>query len=103
MNLSYDKEADAMSIKLRERKGHYDRTEEMIDGVLLDYDAQGQVLTVEILDVSSYVNMETEPWLHGVDLDSLIIQLESIGNNKAAIPFVAELVRRAFEHQREHA
>lgn len=103
MNVSYDKEADAMSIKLRERKGHYDRTEEMIDGVLLDYDAQGQVLTVEILDVSNYVNAEAELALHDADIETLITQLESIGDDEAAVPVVAELVRRAFEQLREVA
>ena len=50
MKLEYDQQADAMYIRLRAAK--VAESEEVHPGVVLDFDAQGQVLGIEMLDVS---------------------------------------------------
>ena len=50
MKLEYDQQADAMYIRLRQAK--VAESEEVHPGVVLDFDAQGQVLGIEMLDVS---------------------------------------------------
>ena len=49
---SYDPEADAMFIRLGE-KAVSAHTEEVAPGILLDYDAAGRVVAIEVLDVRS--------------------------------------------------
>lgn len=49
MEISYDQDADAMYIKLRE--GEVDKTKEIDDNTILDYDKQGNVIGVELLFV----------------------------------------------------
>ena len=50
MKIEYDQQADAMYIRLR--AGKVIEREEVRPGVVLDFDAQGQVLGIEMLDVS---------------------------------------------------
>ncbi|MEK0434024.1 MAG: hypothetical protein RL369_73 [Pseudomonadota bacterium] len=50
MKIEYDQQADAMYIRLR--AGKVIESEEVRPGVVLDFDAQGQVLGIEMLDVS---------------------------------------------------
>ena len=50
MKIEYDQQADAMYIRLR--AGKLIESEEVRPGVVLDFDAQGQVLGIEMLDVS---------------------------------------------------
>ena len=50
MKIEYDQQADAMYIRLR--AGVVAESEEVRPGVVLDFDAQGQVLGIEMLDVS---------------------------------------------------
>ena len=50
MKIEYDQQADAMYIRLR--AGKVSESEEVLPGVVLDFDAQGQVLGIEMLDVS---------------------------------------------------
>jgi uncharacterized protein YuzE len=50
MKIEYDQQADAMYIRLR--AGKVSESEEVRPGVVLDFDAQGQVLGIEMLDVS---------------------------------------------------
>ena len=50
MKIEYDQQADAMYIRLR--AGDVAESEEVRPGVVLDFDAQGQVLGIEMLDVS---------------------------------------------------
>ena len=47
MKLVYDNEADALAIKLAE--GIVDRTVEIDPGTLVDLDAAGHVLTIEVI------------------------------------------------------
>ena len=50
MKIEYDQQADAMNIRLR--AGSVAESDEVRPGVVLDFDAEGQVLGIEILDVS---------------------------------------------------
>jgi len=50
MKIEYDQQADAMYIRLR--AGKVFESEEVRPGVVLDFDDQGQVLGIEMLDVS---------------------------------------------------
>lgn len=53
MKLKYDSKVDAIYIKLA--KGKYERTRKVTDTILVDEDARGKVLGVEILDASENV------------------------------------------------
>lgn len=50
MRVEYDPTADAMYIRLAE--GTVADSDEVRDGVVLDYDASGKVLGIELLNVS---------------------------------------------------
>lgn len=50
MKIEYDQQADAMYIRLR--VGTVVESEEIRPGVVFDYDAEGKVLGIEMLDVS---------------------------------------------------
>jgi uncharacterized protein YuzE len=50
MKIEYDQHADAIYIRLR--AGTVVESEEIRPGVVFDYDAEGKVLGIEMLDVS---------------------------------------------------
>ena len=50
MKIEYDQQADAMYIRLK--AGAVAESEEVRPGVVLDFDAEGKVLGIEMLDVS---------------------------------------------------
>ena len=54
MRVRYDEEADALYIKLRE--GEYHESNEIRDGFILDYDVNGNIIAIEILHASAYLN-----------------------------------------------
>ena len=55
MNISYDNQADAMYIKLKE--GAFGSNEEVSDGVILDLSDKNELLGIEILDASTRFNL----------------------------------------------
>ena len=50
MEINYDKKADAMYIGFR--KGGFFKNKKVSDGIILDMDRKGNVLGIELLDVS---------------------------------------------------
>lgn len=54
MKVKYDPKVDAVYIDLA--KGKYDRTRKISDVVLVDEDAKGKVLGVEILDAKKNIS-----------------------------------------------
>ena len=50
MKIEFDQAADALYVKLTE--GEIEKTEEIKPGMILDYEANGNVLGVEVLYVS---------------------------------------------------
>lgn len=53
MRVRYDEEADALYIKLRE--GEYHESDEIRDGFIIDYDVDGNIIGIEIIDASSHL------------------------------------------------
>lgn len=64
MTLEHDREADAIYIRLRE--GTYAYGEDLDPERRIDYDADGQPLGIELLNVSQGVNPEDLPESEGV-------------------------------------
>jgi uncharacterized protein YuzE len=56
MRISYDKDADAMYIRLA--NGEFRRNREIHEGIILDVDDGGRLLGIEILDVSTRYPLE---------------------------------------------
>lgn len=59
MHVQYDSEADAVYVRLREPIGDV-KSRRVDDARIVDYDAEGHVVGVELLDAS-----------HGIDLEGL--------------------------------
>ncbi len=53
MRIRYDEKVDALYIRLRESK--YFESDEIKEGFILDYDKEGNIVGIEILDASSYL------------------------------------------------
>ncbi len=58
MKLIYDKETDTLYLKLNE--GEVVESDEDKPGLILDYDADGNILGIEILNASQKVNQLEE-------------------------------------------
>jgi len=58
MKIEYDQQADAMYIRLR--AGTVAQSDEVRPGMVLDFDAQGRVLGIEMLDVSQQTDNPKE-------------------------------------------
>ena len=61
MKIEYDKEADAAYIYLAGdiKEGGAKKTIELNDNILLDFDAEGKLIGVEVLDASKVLNKKT--------------------------------------------
>ena len=53
MKVHYDEKADAVYIRLRNAR--YYESDEIKDGVILDYDRKGKIIGIEILDASEHL------------------------------------------------
>ncbi|MEA1831302.1 DUF2283 domain-containing protein [Methylobacterium durans] len=53
MKTRYDPEADALSLRLADDR--IVESEEVRAGIVLDYDAQGRLVGIEILDASEHI------------------------------------------------
>lgn len=66
MRINYDERVDALYVRLKETP--YYESDEVKEGVLLDYDDKGNIIGIEILDASEY--------LSGDELASLTYNVE---------------------------
>lgn len=57
MEISYDKEADAMYIEFR--KGKFAKNKKIDDFTVIDLDKDGNMLGIELLDVSKRIPIES--------------------------------------------
>jgi len=57
MEISYDKEADAMYIEFR--KGEFSKNKKLDDFTILDLDRKGDILGIELLDASKRIPKES--------------------------------------------
>jgi uncharacterized protein YuzE len=53
MKTTYDPEADALYVRFAEAS--VVESEEVADGVVLDFDAEGRIVAIEVLDASKHV------------------------------------------------
>ncbi len=53
MKVIYDPETDTLSLILRE--GYVSESDELKDGLILDYDKKGRIISIEVLDASKHV------------------------------------------------
>ena len=51
MKVTYDESVNILYIRLRE--GDYDESDEVAEGVIVDFDKQGKPIAIEILDAST--------------------------------------------------
>lgn len=56
----YDPEADAMAIRLPQLGAVYAESEEVAPGVIVDFDAQGRVIGLQVLGVRHIMAMAEE-------------------------------------------
>jgi uncharacterized protein YuzE len=54
MKLKYDEHVDALYIRLKETPYH--ESDEIREGFIIDYDKDGNIVAIEILDVSEYLS-----------------------------------------------
>ncbi len=50
MRFHYDKEVDALYMRFNEQK--YKKSDEVAEGIIFDYDRNGKIIGIEILDAS---------------------------------------------------
>lgn len=53
MKVHYDEQADAVYIRFRSAR--YYESDEIKDGIILDYDKRGKIIGIEILDASTHL------------------------------------------------
>ena len=56
MKLRYDEQVDILYIKLKEAP--YRESDEIREGFILDYDKDGNIIGIEIMDVSEYLSID---------------------------------------------
>ena len=54
--VTYDPEVDAIAIRFAPEGARYVESEEVAPGVVLDYDTEGRVIGVELLDVTDLLS-----------------------------------------------
>ncbi len=62
MEISYDKEADAMYIEFR--KGEFAKNTKIDDFTIIDLDKEGKLLGIELLEVSTRIPIESLSEIH---------------------------------------
>ena len=62
MEISYDKEADAMYIEFR--KGEFAKNKKIDDFTIIDLDKEGKILGIELLEVSTRLPIESLSEIH---------------------------------------
>jgi len=72
MRIIYDEEVDALYIRLKETS--YYESDEIKEGLILDYDEGGNLIGIEILDASEYLSLE--------ELATLNFSLERVAAKK---------------------
>lgn len=62
MEITFDKDADAVYIEFR--KGEFAKNQKMDDFTILDFDAEGNILGIELLCVSGRIPIESLSEVH---------------------------------------
>ncbi len=62
MRIRYNEKSDALYIRFREEK--YFESDEIKEGFILDYDQNGNIIGIEILDASDYLTINELSTVH---------------------------------------
>jgi len=62
MEISYDKDADAMYIEFR--KGDFSKNKKIDDFTIIDIDSKGNILGIELLDASKRIPAQSLSEIH---------------------------------------
>lgn len=62
MEINYDRDADALYIEFR--KGDFAKNKKIDDVTIIDLDKQGNILGIELLDVSKRIPLESLSEIH---------------------------------------
>jgi len=62
MRIRYNEKSDALYIRFREEK--YFESDEIREDFILDYDQNGNIIGIEILDASDYLNIDELSTVH---------------------------------------
>ena len=66
MKITHDKDADAMYIQFRE--GKFNNNKKINDFLIVDYDKEGKLLGIELLEVSKNMPKESLMQVNGINL-----------------------------------
>lgn len=84
MKFSYDPEVDAFNLRISD--AHVEDTDEVAPGIIVDYDEKGEVISIEMLDVSKCLE-HVEVEIPRLSISSFPIapsQIKDIGNTQGA-------------------
>jgi uncharacterized protein YuzE len=73
MKIEYDKEVDALYIRLQER--HVNRTVEIEDGINIDLDKNGKLIGIEILNATDRYSLSD---IFNIATENLILESNKI-------------------------
>ena len=74
MKIEYDKEVDALYVRLQEK--HVARTVEIEEGLNLDLDENGKLIGLEVLDATQRYSLSD---IFNISTENLILEKESVG------------------------
>ena len=80
MKIEYDKEVDALYVRLQER--YVARTVEIEEGLNLDLDENGKLIGLEVLDATQRYSLAD---IFNISTENLILEKEGIGADTDAI------------------
>ena len=73
MKIEYDKEVDALYIRLQEK--YVNRTVEIEDGINIDFDKSGKLIGIEILDATERYSLSD---IFNIATENLILESNKI-------------------------
>ena len=73
MRIEYDKEVDALYVRLQEK--YVDRTVEIEEGLNLDFDESGKLIGLEVLDVTERYSLAD---IFNISTENLILEKDLI-------------------------
>ncbi len=76
MRIEYDREADALYIRLQQC--YVAKTVEVEEGINLDFDEAGKLVGLEILDATERYSLED---IYNLSTENLILEPQSIARN----------------------
>jgi uncharacterized protein YuzE len=73
MKIEYDRDVDALYVRLQEK--HVDRTTEIEEGINIDFDENGKLIGIEILDATERYSLAD---IFNISTENLILESDGI-------------------------